>query len=351
MDANDHNRRPEPLRMTSGKSPWGPGEGDNPGEDAAPVDSTAQAGGPQPHNPWLNQEPDPRPRRSANIDDIFRHGTGGGANLRPRWIGAIVGGILAAWIAASSVHLLERDEQALVMTLGRNTAVIGAGLHLTLPWPLQTLIRRDLGTDTLTVVPEKDGETLMPTRDGELIDVGFRVRWQVTDLKAFAFNLPEGEAAIRRLADAQVRAAVAELPFAATYDGDKRGQLQLAAAQRMQKVLDTWHAGVKVVNIELVRVAPPARLADTFQKITKAREEARKRHDSDEAWRQQELGNARSEAAEFEEVYAQYKIAPAVTRTRMYYETIERILRANPVTVGGAAPVNAPPPSAKPEGQ
>lgn len=351
MDANDHNRRPAALRMTSGKNPWEPGDAEKTGEDIPPVDAAAQAGGLEPRNPWLNQEPDPRPRRSANIDDIFRQRSGGGAGLRPRWIGVIVGAILAAWVAASSVHLLERNEQALVMTMGRNTAEIGAGLHFTLPWPLQTLIRRDLGTEVLTQVPDKESETLMPTRDGELIDVGFQVRWQVTDLKAFAFNLPEGEAAIRRLADAQVRAAVAELPFAATFDGDRRGQLQLSAAQRTQRVLDTWHAGVKVLSIELVRVAPPARLADAFQKITKARDEARRQHDNDEAWRQQELGNARSEAAEFEEVYAQYKIAPAVTRTRMYYETIERILRANPVTVGGTAPANAPPPSAKPEGQ
>lgn len=351
MDANDHNRRPEALRMTTGKSPWDPGDAEKTGEDIPPVDAAVQASGLEPRNPWLNQEPDPRPRRSANIDDIFRQRGGGGAGLRPRWIGVIVGAILAAWVAASSVHVLERNEKALVMTMGRNTAVIGAGLHFTLPWPLQTLIRRDLGSDVLTQVPEKDGETLMPTRDGELIDVGFQVRWQVTDLKAFAFNLPEGEAAIRRLADAQVRAAVAEQPFAATFDGDQRGQLQLKAAQRMQKVLDSWHSGVKVNSIELVRVAPPAKLADAFQKITKAREEARRQHDNDEAWRQQELGNARSEAAEFEEVYAQYKIAPAVTRTRVYYETIERILRANPVTIGGTAPVNAPPPTSKPAGQ
>lgn len=352
MDLNDHNRRPQPLRMTTGKNPWGPGDGEKTGEDIPPVETATQAGGLEPRNPWLNQEPDPRPRRSASIDDIFRQrGSSGSAALRPRWLGVIFGVMVMIWLAASSVHMLERDEKALVMTMGRNTAAIGAGLHFTLPWPLQSLIRRDLGADLLTQVPDKDGETLMPTRDGELIDVGFRVRWQITDLKAFAFNLPDGEAAIRRLADAQVRAAVAELPFTATYYGDQRGQLQLSAAQRMQGVLDSWHAGVKVVSIELVRVAPPAQLADAFQKITKAREEARRQHDNDEAWRQQELGNARSEAAEFEEVYAQYKIAPAVTRTRMYYETIERILRANPVTIGGTVSVNAPPSSPKLAGQ
>lgn len=345
MDANERNQRPAALRMTSDQQgPRDPAAGPPTGDEPAPAEAATPAAGSDARNPWLNREPDPRPRRSASIEDIFRQHAGSRTRLQRRWIGVATAAVVAAWPAMSSIHVLERDEQALVMTMGRNTAVIGAGLHVTLPWPLQSLIRRDLGRDMLIQVPEQDGETLMPTRDGELIDIGFRVRWQVTDLKAFAFTLPEGEAAIRRLADAQVRAAVAEVPFAATYDGDKRGQLQLAAAQRMQAVLGAWHAGVKVVSIELTRVAPPAKLADTFQKITEAREEARRQHDNDEAWRQQELGNARNEAAEFDEVYAQYKVAPAVTRTRLYYETMERILRANPLTIGGTAPLNPPPP-------
>jgi membrane protease subunit HflK len=244
--------------------------------------------------------------------------------------------------------MLERDEGALVMTLGRHTSTLGPGVSLTLPWPLQTIERRKIGTDIMTMVPENEGESLMPTRDGELIDVSFRIRWRVKDFPAFAFNLPEGEAAIRRLADAQVRAAIAELPFDATFGGDKRALVQQRAAERTQRVLDAWRAGVTVVGIELVRVGPPARLAEVFQKVKEARDTARKEAENSEAWRQEELRLARREAAEFDEIYTRYKIAPEITRSQMYYETIERILRANPLIVGGAAPMGAPPPSPAP---
>ena len=351
MDAKDPNQRPRPLAMARGKSPWGDGSGERDEDKAKPAEAAAAADELEPKNPWLGQDEDPRPRRSASIEDILRQRPGGAGRFKASWISFLLAGLVAAWIAASSVHVLERDERALVLTMGRYSHTIGPGLSLTLPWPLQSVIRRNVGADQLTVVPDKDGETLMPTRDGELIDLGFRVRWRISDLKAFAFNFPEGEAAIRRLADAQVRAAVAELPFKATYDGAMRGQLQLRAAQRMQRVLDAWGAGVTVVSIELVRVAPPARLTETFQKIDKAREEARRNRENDEAWRQQELGNARREAAEFESVYAQYQVAPAITRTRIYYETMERILRANPVIVGATAPLNAPPSSPKADGK
>lgn len=332
--------------MARGNSPWGAGgsgdpEGDEtkPAESAATTDSEAEA-----RNPWLNQTEDPAPRRSASIEDILRQRGGSGPRWKGGWLSLLLFGALGAWLLGSSVHMLERDEGALVMTMGRHTSTLGPGVSLTMPWPFQTIVRRKIGADTMTAVPEREGESLMPTRDGELIDVSFRIRWRVKDFPAFAFNLPEGEAAIRRLADAQVRAAIAELPFDAIYGGDARALVQQRAAERTQRVLDGWGAGVVVVGIELVRVGPPARLAEVFQKIKEARDTARKEAESNEAWRQEELRIARREAQEFEEIYTRYKIAPEITRSQMYYETIERILRANPVILGGAAPINAPPP-------
>ncbi|WP_391562812.1 protease modulator HflK [Novosphingobium sp.] len=339
--------------MARGKSPWGGGSGDEPGEEKS-TDDANQADGAEPRNPWLSpDEVAPKPRRSASIEDILRQRPRVPGQLRSSWAGLLLFGLIGAWLVATSLHMLDRDQRGLVLTMGRFSHTIGPGVNLTLPWPLQSVVRRKALGDEMTMVPDKDGETLMPTRDGELIDVSFRIRWRVTDLQAFVFNLPEGEAALRRLGDAQVRAAVAELPFSAAYGSDKRGQLQLRAAERMQRVLDGWHSGVKIVSIELVRVGPPARLAETFQKIETARDNARRQRENDQAWRQQQLANARHEAAEFDRVYAQYKIAPAVIRQKMYYETMERILRNNTVVAGGnAAGTPQPPaPSAKPAEQ
>lgn len=352
MDGPEPLPRPQPLRMARGKSPWGSGPQDNQ-DQGPPAETTASAEENEPRNPWLNPDEEPRPRRSASIEDILRPRPGGSPLFPGGFAAAVLAGLAAVWLAATSLHVLERDERALVLTMGRFSSTIGPGLNLTLPWPFQSVLRRKVGADELSLVPDKEGETLMPTRDGELVNVAFRVRWRVTDLKAFAFNLPEGEAAIRRLADAQVRAAVAELPFDAVYGSDKRGQLQARATERMQKVLSSWKAGVTVVGIELVQVSPPARLAETFKQIETARDNARRQRENDEAWRQQQITAARREAAEFDRVYTQYKLAPQVTRQKMYYETIERILRKNPAIVGGSGPaVPMPPmPTAKPAGQ
>ena len=363
--------------MAKHDNPWGPGGGGSgsggtetgagepgPSEPAGDAEPPL-ADEPGPRNPWLTPEAEPAPRRSASIEDIFRSRRGGGApggglpggGILPdgssaglRWLPWLVAGAFAAWLASTSVHILAQDERALVTTLGRYTETIGPGLHGTLPWPLQSVLRQQTGLEATTLLPEKEAETLMPTSDGELIDVSFQVRWRISDLKQFTFNLPDGEAAIRRLADAEMRAGVAEMPFDALWGGTKQADLQQRVLGRVQKVLDAWHSGVTLSAIEVLRAGPPGRLAETFQKIGTAKEEASKNRERALQWRDQVIKDAGSEAGDFEQAYATYKIAPAVTRRKMYYEMMERVLRNNPVVVGGTGmPATAPPaPSGKP---
>lgn len=337
--------------MAKSDGPWGGSGGEAPaGEPAA---ESEPAKGEAPRNPWLTPEPDLPPRRSASIDDIFRKGRGGGspgglvpqgANAGLRWLPWLVAGAIGAWVLSTSVHVLAQDERALVTTMGRYSDTIGPGLHMTLPWPLQSVLRQSTGNEVRTQVPEKESETLMPTSDGELIDVTFQIRWRISDLRQYTFNLPDGEAAIRRLADAEMRASVAELPFDALWSGKRQADLQQRVIGRVQKVLDAWHSGVTVSAVEVLRAGPPARLADTFQKIGTAKEGASKNREDAERYRDQTVRDATVAAQDFDKAYASYKIAPAVTRRKMYDDMMARVLRNNPVIIGGTGmPATAPP--------
>ncbi len=369
MSGSDRFGRGVPLAMAKNDNPWGKGgsSGDNStgASDAAPSNPAAEPAPPPAEdaasrNPWLTPEAEPTPRRSASIEDIFRNRRGGGSpgsgnvpegsTTGLRWLPWLIAGTFAAWLTSTSVHVLAQDERALVTTMGRYTDTIGPGLHISMPWPLQSVLRQQTGLEATTLLPEKEAETLMQTSDGELIDVSFQVRWRISDLKQFTFNLPDGEGAIRRLADAEMRAGVTELPFDALWSGKRQTDLQQRVLGRVQRVLDAWHAGVTVSAIEVLRAGPPGRLTETFQKIGTAKEEAGKNRERAEQWRVQVIKDANSEAADFEQAYATYKIAPAVTRRKMYYETMERVLRNNPVVVGGTGmPAAAPPgPAAKP---
>lgn len=350
--------------MSKSEGPWRSGE---PGSDTSgetpPAETPADEAAPR--NPWLSpDEASTTPRRSANIEQIFRNLGSGGGPQRPattlRWLPMAALGLLSGWLVSTSVHVIKPEERALVITMGRFTETLGPGLHVTMPWPLQSVLRRDVGKEVTTSLSDKDTETLMLTRDGALIDLTFQLRWRVSDLRQFSFGLVDPEAAIRRLADAEMRAAVAELPFDEIFSGKRQAELQQRVMGRVQAVLGAWHAGVTVTGVEVLRRGPPAKLAAAFQKIATAQSDADKLRERTLAWRGQQLGNANIEARDFDEIYAKYQLAPAVTRTKMYYEMMDRVQRNNTVVLGGtaalgpaAAPASPPPsePDAKQEGR
>ncbi|MBS3929390.1 MAG: protease modulator HflK [Sphingomonadales bacterium] len=335
--------------MSRGDNPWGGEgggtEGGKPDGDAAPESGTGEPV----RNPWLNPDEASTPRRSASIEDIMRgrggggDGDGGGPLTRMKLGSWLALGLVSAWLLTSTVHYLAGDERALVTTLGRYSGTFGPGVNFTMPWPIQAVDRQAVGKETTTTLPDKETETLMPTRDGELVNLSFLVRWRVGDLRAYRYNLPQGEAALRRLADAQMRAAVAEFDYAEITGGRRQGELQQRVAGRMQRVLDAWKSGIVLSGVEVTRTGHPTKLNDTFEAIAKATADARKNRENAFAWRAEHLAQARAEARDFQLIYGEYKLAPQVTRQRMYYETMARVLKNNDkVILGGSGTATVP---------
>lgn len=340
--------------MSRSDSPWeGGSNGQGQGEGGSGDTPTENADEPA-RNPWLSPDEASTPRRSARIDDILHSrggGNGGGRGGMPpaRLLPWLVLALVASFLASTSLHFLAQNERALVTTLGRYADTIGPGLNVTLPWPLQSVERSEVGKEAVSALPDRDTETLMLTRDGELVNLSFQVRWRISDLRAFTYNLPEGEAALRRLADAQMRATVAEFDFSEITGAKRQAEMQARVAGRMQRVLDAWRSGISLSAVEVTRTAPPAKLAKTFERIDTATANARKNQENARTWRDEHLRNARAEARDFQLIYGEYKLAPEVTRQRMYYETMARVLRNNDkVILGGSASAATAPPDVDP---
>jgi membrane protease subunit HflK len=335
-------------KKSEGKAPETDAPGEGPGEPGPAPNEPAG-------NPWRSADEEPAQRRSASIDDIFRPRRPSSSRLpapngKAIWSLAFAG-ILSAWLATTSLHILSPGEQGIVTTFGRFEQTIGPGFNVTMPWPVQAVLTRKVGEESKLLLPEQESETLMLTRDGELIDLRSQVSWKVKDLRQFSFALPDGEKALRRLADSAIRAGVAELTFDELRGGKRQTELQQRIAGRLQRVLDAWGSGITIVSVEVTGTKPPAKLAEAYKKIDKANETARKNHEAAVAYASQIRNVAYSETASFDKAYEQYRIDPRITRERIYYDTVERVLRNNPVTIGGPAPASAPPaiPAAKQE--
>lgn len=334
------------LAMAGRKSPWGSGDKNDPESSGGSGGGASGDEPPRgPRNPWLPPG-EQRPRRSAGIEDIFRPreprqqriGGGGGGGGFPRmpqrangksWFPLIMGGIVVLWLLVTTTHMVGPKEQGLVTTFGKYSHTIGPGVSWTFPWPIQNVAVTDVTSIKRDTIPEGETEKLMLTSDQNLVDLSYLVRWNINDLQLYTFRLADPDQTVREVAEAAMRASVAEVPLSEAMGGAGRAQIEQNVSDRMQAVLDTYRSGILIQGVEIKKADPPAKVIGAFQQVTAAQQDAQRDLSNAQAWAQQLLARAGGDAASFDKVYAEYKLAPEVTRRRMYYETMERVLATN----------------------
>ena len=348
------------LAMAGKRNPWGKpsggggkdgGDGDGPGDGPDDGDTPTPGGGPR--NPWLpggGSGDGERPRRSANIEDIFRSrgpegprrggSGGGGPNFRmPQrpgggsWFPIALVAIAAVWILSTSLHQVQPSERGFKTWVGGQYAGdLQTGLNVTFPYPIQTVDIENTNEVRRNTIPES-GENLILTGDQNLVDLSYLVRWRITDLVQFRFELLEPEETVVEVAESAMRAAVAETTLDNILSGAGRAEAELRVRTRMQTILDAYGAGIQVVGVDIARTEAPEQVIDAFNDVLAARQNREQALNEARRYEQQVLAQAQGSAAEFNEIYEQYRLAPEVTRRRLYYETMEQVLRGTDKTI------------------
>ncbi|KPH60698.1 MULTISPECIES: protease modulator HflK [unclassified Novosphingobium] len=347
-EGQDEGRNDEP----SGEAPGSRGEQGKPPE-SRPDDRKG------PRNPWLPSGSETPPRRAAGIEDIFRprdprrpggggggFGPGGGFPNLPRrpdgksWLPLGIGIAVAAMLGISMVHMLGPKEQGIVSRLGQYSRTIDSGLSLTLPWPIEQVDVKDVRSFTVYTIPEGEGEKLMLTGDKNLVDLSYLVRWNIKNLKDYTYRLADPDETVREVAEAAMRASIGQITLNETLSGAGRAVVEQDVRDRTQRILDYYRSGVSIQGVEIKKADPPAKTKEAFDQVNVSQQEADRDRSKARAWAQQTLARAQGEAASFDKVYEQYKLAPEVTKRRMYYETMERVLRDNDTVVAEAKNMN-----------
>lgn len=350
------------LAMSGRRSPWGGGDAGSGNGDDGSSDEEGKDGGDDsgdkaedrrgPRNPWLPSGDAP-PRRSASIEDIFRGrdprrpgggpgGPGGGfPGLPPRpdgksWLPIGIGAAVLALVVLSSIHMIGPKEQAVVTLFGKYSRTIDSGVNFTAPWPIEQVDVEDVRTFTVDTIPEGENEKLMLTSDKNLVDLSYLVRWNIKDLKDYKFRLADPKETVREVAEAAMRASIAQISLNDALSGSGRARVEEDVRDRMQRILDYYRSGVAIQGVEVKKADPPSKVVAAFQQVTVAQQEAERDRSEARAWAQQLLARAEGDAASFDKVYQEYKLAPEVTKRRMYYETMERVLRDNDTVVAEA---------------
>ncbi|MCK0129379.1 protease modulator HflK [Erythrobacter sp. F6033] len=332
------------------KNPWG-GSGSKGDGESSSGDNSEGGGSDGPRNPWLpgGGSGDGK-RRSASIEDIFKNrgpegpnrgGSGGGPNFRMperpgggSWLPIIIALIVLVGLALTSMHLIQPKEKGVVKTLGAYTRTLDSGLNFTFPYPIETVEIEDVeGVRAVNIPASGDSAKLILTGDQNLVDLSYIVRWRINDLADFKFQLAEPIETVGEVAEAAMRASVAEKTLDATFTGAGRAEIQQAVRERMQETLDAYRAGIQVVGVEIAKADPPSEVVDAFRDVSVAEQNADAARNLARGYAQQTIAGAEGEAEAFDKVYEQYRLAPEVTRQRLYYETMERVLGQTDKTI------------------
>ncbi|PSJ43152.1 FtsH protease activity modulator HflK [Allosphingosinicella deserti] len=308
--------------------PWGPsggGSGSGGGDD----------GGSGPRSPWGEPPKKRRPGAGPNVtslDDFLkksRQRFGGHlpqGDGRPYWLYGL-GAFLVLWLVFTSVHRIEPQERGVVTLLGAYSRTLGPGIGFTLPAPFESV--EELDVEEIRAVdigsPDPAKENLILTGDQNIIDLAYQVRWNIKDPQNFLFQIEDTEGTIREIAESAMREVVASVSLDDAI-GAGRSDIEQRVALRMQQLLDGYGAGVRIQGVAIKQSDPPAAVNEAFKSVTAAQQQAQSYMNDARAYALQLRNKAQGEAAAFDKVYVQYKLSPEVTRRRMYYETMERVL-------------------------
>ena len=308
------------------KGPWGPKSSGNEPEEPS-------SSGPWGDTPKRGKRSGPQPQgHVSSLDEFLRKSRArwsptGGLPGRPS--GSIVLwavlALVTLWLVFTSFHSIEPAQRGVVTRFGRYVYTLGPGVGLTLPSPIERVRKIDVESIRSVDLGSPTSEDLMLTGDQNIIDIAYSVRWSIRDPEQYLFQLENPEETIRQVAESAMRAVVSSVSLEDAI-GDRRSEIETRVGETMQRILNGYHAGVTIRGVAIKEADPPQAVVDAFKDVSAAQQDAQRYVNAANAYAQQLKQKAQGEATAFDKVYEQYRLAPEVTRRRMYYETMEKIL-------------------------
>lgn len=328
----------------------GDGDGGSGGESGG--DGGSGEGGGGPRSPWGRPGPRRRPTGSGagrsggdvtSLDDWLKRSRdrlrgglpGGGGGLsgpRRNWIVYGLIGFAILWVLFTSIHAIPPASRGVVTTFGRYERAMDPGVGFTWPAPISRVETVQVEEIRTIDIPTGNNENLILTGDQNVVDLDFSVSWNIKNPQLFLFQIRDPEQTIREVAESAMRAVISRMSLTDAL-GAGRGDIATRVQQSMQQLLDEYGSGVRVTNVAVKASQPPDAVSAAFSEVTQASQQAQSAQSEAGAYAVRLRAQAQGDAEQFKRIYEQYRLAPEVTRRRLYYETMEAILARVPSTI------------------
>src|SRR5690606_21541252 len=306
-------------------------------------------------NPWGR-----RPGNESDLDKLLNdlqrklNGLfGGGSRRGKRGGGRLLGWLpdllLAAWIA-SGFYQVDANEQGVKMRFGAFSAVTLPGLHWHLPWPIERAY-----VVNVTQVRSHTHKTEMLTRDGNLVQTQMAVQYLIDDVKQYLFSVRNPDHTLEEVSDSAIREIIGKRSLDVVLSSEGQVEIAQQTQQQTQQTLNSYQAGIRALSINMQQILLPEEVRAAAEDVDRAREdkervqteaeayansvvpaargEAARRIQEAEAYQARVIAAAEGETTRFSKLLAEYQKAPAVTRQRLYLETMEDVLGKMPLVL------------------
>jgi membrane protease subunit HflK len=285
---------------------------------------------------------------------------------------------VAVW-AASGFYRVQPDQVGLVLRFGELVETTGPGLNYHWPYPIEFVLLPRV--TAINQVKIGNGTVMqMLTGDENIVEATASISWRVKDPSKFLFNVYDPEGAVKLAGESAVRQIIGLNPIQSGLS-DQRQKIADDAQSLLQRILDSYDAGIQITQVQLQRIDPPLAVIDAFNDVQRARADQQRARNEAEAYRndvlpraraeadrikqeaqvyrEQALNKARSDAERFNALEASFATDPELTARRLYLDAMEEVLKsAGKIYIdpaGGSASTIVPylplpaPPSALPQ--
>ena len=283
-----------------------------------------------------SEPPVSRPPSGARI--------GGGA-------GAIIAVILAVWLA-SGFYIVVEGQRGVVLTFGQYSSETSSGLNWRAPWPFQSheivnlaQVRSVEVGYRNTIKTKVAKESLMLTDDENIVDVQIAVQYLVKDAKDYLFNNRRPEESVLQAAETALREVVGKTKMDVVLNQGQK--IADNSTPVMQTILDRYKTGIQISKVNMQNAQPPEQVQNAFADVQKAGQDRERQKNEGEAYfndvvpkargvaqrlsleaegyRARVIATAEGDASRFKQVLTEYSKAPAVTRERIYIDTLQQV--------------------------
>ncbi len=282
--------------------------------------------------------------------------------LNPKKLGKIVLAVVVVVAlligAGTCFYTVDDKQQAVVTTFGKVTDVTDAGVHFMLPFGIQQVQKVDVNvyqkielgynTDKNGMYQIKTNESAMITGDYNIVNVDFFVEYKISDPVQYLYSSNEPELILRNLIQSQVRNVVGSSSVDAVLT-DGKENIQMQVKELVTDILEEYDIGLSLVDVKIQDSEPPTlEVIEAFKAVETAKQQAETVVNDAKAYQNAKLPDAQAQAdkliqnaeylkqkrineaieqvAMFQAMYAEYIQNPEITRSRMYYEAISKIL-------------------------